>query len=114
MPRVKRQTQDNPAPRRPPATTPEGREAQLISLATDLVEKRLYDGTATAAEVVHILKLGTERERLEREKLARENALLTARVDSIASAQRIEEVYTEALKAMKTYQGRDDDLDEDY
>ena len=101
MPRVRKTTSDNPKPasRRPPATTPEGREAQLVSLAVDLVERRLIDGTATAAETVHILKLGSERERLERDKLARENALLTARVENIAAQQRIEEVYEQALAA---------------
>ena len=115
MPRVHKTASDSPKPasRRPPATTPEGREAQLVSLAVDLVERRLIDGTATAAETVHILKLGSERERLERDKLARENALLTARVENIAAQQRIEEVYERALKAMKVYQGVGEESDED-
>ena len=116
MPQVRKTAGDNskPASRRPPATTPEGREAQLVSLAVDLVERRLIDGTATAAETVHILKLGSERERLERDKLARENALLTARVENIAAQQRIEEVYEQALAAMKTYQGHSEEPEDDF
>lgn len=95
-----------------PATTSEGRENQLISLAMDLVEKKLRAGTASAQEVVHFLKLATTREALEQERLKRENLLLSAKVDSIASSKRIEELYETALNAMREYAGRhsfDDD-----
>ena len=67
-------------PKMRPALTPEAREGQLIALATDLVEQRLRDGTATSQEVVHFLRLGSMRERLEREKLENENILLGAGV----------------------------------
>lgn len=101
-----------------PATTPEGRENQLISLAADLAERQLMDGTASSQVITHFLKLASTRERLEQERLQRENLLLNAKVDQIASGKRIEELYETALNAMREYTGRDepayeDDYDED-
>lgn len=86
-----------------PALTPEARENQLISLAYDLVEKRLLEGTASSQETTHFLKLGTEKARLEKEKLKAEVDLATARTESLQSAKRIEELYANALNAMKCY-----------
>jgi len=91
-------------PRRP-ATTPEARENQLVSLAVDLVEKRLIDGTASAQETVFYLKLGSPRERLERTKLELENQLTKAKTDQIASEANREELFADAIKAMMTYKG---------
>lgn len=91
--------------RRPPARTPAGKENEMVSLAVDLAEKQLIDGTATSQVIVHYLKLGTERERLEREKLARENELLAMKAESLASHKRMELVYEKALEAMKEYSG---------
>jgi hypothetical protein len=96
-----------PRKRGRPATTPEGRENQLISLASDLAEKQLANGTASAQVITHFLKLGSTRERLEQERLQRENLLLSAKVDQLASSKRIEELYEQALGAMKTYTGQD-------
>ena len=96
--------------RRPPATTPEGRENQLISLAVDLAEQQIKEGTASAAVITHYLKLGTTRERLEKQKLASENELLKARVEALASNQRVEELYAEAISAMASYAGRDPEI----
>lgn len=90
---------------RPPATTPEGRENQLISRAVDLAEKQLTDGTASAQVITHYLKLGSSREKLEQERLARENELLQVKAEAIASAKRVEELYTNALNAMREYAG---------
>lgn len=101
----RRTTAEPPRTRRPPARTPEGRENQLIVMATDLAERQLQEGTASAQVISHYLKLGTTRERLEQEKIARENELLEAKVESLASAKRLEEVYGAALEAMKSYAG---------
>lgn len=94
-------------PRRPPATTPEARENQLIAAAVDLAEKQIREGTASAQVITHYLKLGTTRERLEQEKLSRENILLRARSEAMESAQRVEELYKNALDAMRGYSGQD-------
>lgn len=92
-------------PRRP-ATTSEGRENQLISLAVDLAEKQLVEGSASSQVITHFLKMASTREKLEQERLHRENLLLSAKVDQIASAKRIEELYEKALNAMRMYAGR--------
>lgn len=97
----------DPKPRKP-AMSPEERENQIINKAYDLVERRIEEGTATSQETTHFLKMGSTRERLERDKLAAENELAQAKVEALASAQRIEELYQDALVAMSQYQGRDD------
>lgn len=96
------------SPKRAPARTPEGRENQLVALAVELAEKQLAAGTASSQVITHFLKLGTERERLEREKLEHENELLRRRSDALASAKRVEELYDEAMSAFKSYRGQTD------
>ena len=98
-----------------PALTPEARENQLIALAVDLVEQRLLDGTASSQETTHFLKLGSMKNRLEMEKLQEENRLLKAKTEVLQSSKRVEELYSEAIKAMWRYSGqRDDDYDDEY
>lgn len=94
---------------KPPARTPEGREEQLIALAINLAEKQLEEGTASAQVITHYLKLASTRERLEKEKLAHENELLKAKTESLKSMARVEELYANAINAMKTYSGTPDD-----
>lgn len=101
-----------PLNRRPPATTPEARENQMISLAVDVAERQLLDGSASAQVVTHFLKLATGREALEREKLRKENVLLEARAQAIESSKHVEELYSQALSAMKSYQGASEDPDD--
>lgn len=91
-----------------PALTPEARENQLISLAVDLAEQQLRDGTASSQVITHYLKLGTTRERLEKELLEREVELKKAKTEAIQSAERIEKLYSEAITAMRNYGGRGD------
>ena len=52
-----------------PARLPENREARCVSLAIDLAEKKLQDGTASPQIICHYLKLGSEREKKELEIL---------------------------------------------
>ena len=78
---------------RPPATSPEARENQLINMAVDLAEQQLRDGTASSQVITHFLKLGTMKEQLEREKLMKENELLRARTESLTAAKNQEELY---------------------
>jgi hypothetical protein len=93
--------------RRRPATTPEARENQLISLAVDLAESQLKDGSASSQVISHYLKLGSSREKLEQERLRGENKLLAVKAEAIEQGQRVEELYKEALSAMSTYAGRE-------
>lgn len=100
-------------PRRP-ATTPEGRENQLISLASDLAEKQLIEGTASSQVITQLLKFGSQREQLEREKLQNENLLMSAKREQIASGKKMEDLYERALNAMRTYQGQEvEEYDDD-
>lgn len=92
-----------------PALTPEARENQLIAAAVDLAEKQLLEGTASSQVITHYLKLGSSKERLEKEKLERENELLRAKTESLQSLKRIEELYKDALDAMKSYSGNERD-----
>ncbi len=87
------------------STLPENRETQMIALAYDQAEKELREGTATSQVVTYFLKLGSEKEKREREKLENENALLRAKVDAIKSGQTSEQLYKEAIEAMKLYTG---------
>lgn len=90
-----------------PASTPEGREQQLINKAVLLAERQLEDGTASAAVITHFLKLATEKERLERQKLEKENKLLEVKASSITQAQDSENLAKEAIEAMKAYRTSD-------
>lgn len=106
-----RQPAEARRPRRPPATTPEARENQLINSAIELAERQLQEGTASSQVITHFLKLATTRERLEQEKLARENELLRARSEALASNGRMEELYSNAIDAMRMYGGQGQDED---
>lgn len=99
-----------------PALTPEARENQLISLASDLAEKQLREGTASSQVITHYLKLGSTKERIEKEILEKQKELIEAKTQNLQSAKRIEELYSNALNAMKNYSGHGsgDDDEEDY
>ena len=101
-----------PKRRRPPARTPEARENQLIQAAVDLAEEQLSKGTASAQVITHYLKLGSTKERLEKEKLYNENLLLKAKTEALQSSKRVEELYSNALKAMRSYSGRVEEEDD--
>ena len=89
-----------------PALSPEARENQLVSLAVDLAEKQLMDGTASSQVITHYLKLGSTKERIEREILEKQKELIDAKTQNLKSAQRTEELYTNALNAMREYSGQ--------
>ena len=85
--------------------SPESQENRMISKAMNLAEQHMDDGTATSQEIIHFLKLGTMKAKLEREKLEEENKLLRAKTESLQSQKRVEELYLEAMNAMRDYSG---------
>lgn len=91
--------------RRRRATTPEGRENQLVSDAIDLAEQQIRAGTASSQVITHFLKLGSTRERLEQQRLEHENELTRVKIEALESQKRVEELYAEALMAMRSYAG---------
>lgn len=89
-----------------PALTPEAREDQLIALAVNLAEKQLLDGTASSQVITHYLKLGSTKERIEREILMEQKEMIKAKTDQLKSEKRVEELYANALDAMRKYSGQ--------
>ena len=106
MAKVKSPSSSVPKTKMRPALTPEARENQMISLAMDLVEQRLLDGTASSQETTHFLKLANTKARLELEILERQKDLITAKTETLKSQKRSEELMQEALKAFRSYSGQ--------
>lgn len=101
-------SRSNPTQKMRPALTPEARENQCISLAMDLAEQQLRDGTASSQVITHFLKAGASRAELEKEKLRKENLMLEAKTKAYQSSEEIKELYEGAIKAMRIYQGQGD------
>lgn len=106
MPKVN--TSSSKVKRGRPALTPEARENQLISLAVDLAEQQLRDGTASSQVITHFLKLGTTRAELEKEKLRMDNKKTEAQIKFMESSEESRKIAEEAIKAMRNYQGLGD------
>ena len=109
MPPRRRQETPKAPTRRRPATTPDARENQLIASAFDLAERQIAEGTVSSQVLTHFLKLGSSRERLEQDRLRNETMVLQAKVEAMASAKKVEELYGKALDAMRTYAGQEVD-----
>ena len=105
MPRKKLSNSSETIRKSRPALTPEARENQLIALAVDLAEKQLIEGTASSQVICHYLKLGSTKEKIEKEILEKQKVLIDAKTESLQSSKRVEELYQNALNAMKNYSG---------
>ncbi len=105
--KVRKEPLESPiAPEVCPALTAEARENQLINLAVNLAEKQLREGTASAQVITHYLKLGSTKERMEKEMMAEQIKLLTAKTEALQSAKNVEELYKEAINAFRVYNGQ--------
>lgn len=111
MPRA-RKIQTNNTKTRPLPSTPEAAENEMIASAYRLAQKQLEEGTASAQVITHFLKLGSTKERLEKEKLIEENKLLRAKTEALKSNSRLEELFTEAMTAFSSYRGGNSNDDE--
>ena len=94
-----------PDRRRRPAPTPEARENEMVAAAIDLAEQQIKRGTASSQVITHFLKLGSTRERLEQQRLEHENELTRVKIEALEGQKRVEELYMEALNAMRSYSG---------
>ena len=112
MAKVKATSSSNSSKKMRPALTPEARENQMIALAMDLAEKQLREGTASSQLITEFVKRGSTKARIEQEILAEQKELITAKTEALQSAKRVEELYADAIKAMKEYSGHGD-RDED-
>lgn len=97
-----------------PATTPEEDERQAVGLAMSLAKRQMQEGTASSQVITHFLKLGTVREELERDKLRGENALLKAKAEQLESHKATEELFKEALQAMRAYSGTEEPIRDEF
>ena len=96
-----------------PGLSPEAREDQLVALATNLAEQQLLDGTASSQVISHFLKIGSTKERIEKEILNEQKDLIKAKTEALKSEKRVEELYSNALNAMRRYSGQEVDPNED-
>lgn len=102
--RSKKREELEPTPRfSRPATSPDAREQQLVSLAVDLAERQLRDGSASPSVISHFLKLASKREHLEREILEKNARLIDAKAKNIDKERESEETAKAAIEAMKKY-----------
>lgn len=90
-----------------PASNPQSRENQLIAAAYDLAEQQIRKGTASSQVITHFLKMGTEKARLECEILDAQRKLAEAKTENLSSSKRIEELYENAINAIRHYNGDD-------
>ena len=110
---ARRKSSEDERRRRKPATSPEGRENELVSMAADLAEEQILGGTASSQVITHFLKLGSSRERLEQARLEHENELLQVKKEALEGQKRVEELYLSALDAMRSYAGQNQPSDID-
>ncbi len=107
-----RQTQELRRRGRRPATTPEARELELSAAAYDLAEDQITSGTASSQVITHFLKAGSMRERLEQERMHHEIQLMEVKKEQLEGQKRVEELYINALEAMRGYSGHDPVVEE--
>lgn len=86
-------------------SSPEAIENEMIALAYKEVEYRIRNHQASSQELVHFLRMGSEKERLEREKLEAEMELQKVKAAAIESGKHMEELYENVINAMKLYNG---------
>lgn len=112
MPKAKAsRSSESQSTSRPPISL-EAQENLMISLAVQCAEKQLRDGTASSQVITHYLKLGSSKERLEKEILEKQKDLIDAKTKNINSTSDARELYKEALTAFRRYSGAEDDEDE--
>lgn len=98
---------------RPPALTPEAAERRCIDAAYNLAQRQLDEGSASPSVITHFLKMGTARAQLEQEKLRKETELLQTKKIAIEETKNMEQMFGEAIAAMKRYQGYSEEEDDD-
>lgn len=96
-----------------PAMNSEARENQMISLAINLAEKQLREGTASSQVITHYLKLGSSKEKIEKDILEKQKELITAKTEALQASKRVEELYAQAISSMQIYSGNKTEEDDE-
>ena len=98
-----------------PPEDPTQHESYMVALAMSAAEKQIREGTASSQIITHFLKLGTEKEELEKERLRQENLLTEAKILSLETERQQTAAYEEIMTAMRHYSGGelfDKDIDD--
>lgn len=86
-----------------PSMNPESRDMQMASLAYDLAEKQLLDGTASPSVIGHFLKIASKRETIELDILEKQKVLTEAKTASLGKDRDAEVLAKAAMEAMTKY-----------
>ena len=115
MAKVKAASSSSSSQKMRPALSPEARMNQLTSLAVDLVEQRLRDGTASSQETTTFLKYAANTREMElKNKLLEAQAeMAIAKKEALQAQRRSDEMFEKAIKAFRRYSGQDNGGDED-
>lgn len=114
MPKAAKTTGEVAEPRARRARTDKSRTRRLVNLATDLVEERMRTGKATAAEIIHYLRLGSESSKLEEDLLRERTKMVKAKTKAIQTGEHIEALYADAKNAMTRYNYNHPEEDDDF
>src|SRR3954454_802461 len=100
--------------RRRTATSAYERELQLSDAAFDLAEEQIRNGTASSQVITAAMKFGSTRERLEQERMRHEVELMEVKKEQLEGQKKVEELYVNALEAMRGYSGLTSVPDEEF
>lgn len=90
--------------RKRPASSVEEREDQLIAKVYDYVEEQIDAGTVSNQVLIHFLRMGSSKEKLEQRLDEKELELKEAKTAMIRSAETQTQMYNDALRAFTSYQ----------
>lgn len=76
--------------------------------AENLIEERIMNGTASPTETTAVIRLGSEMERVNIERIRAQTEYLHAQKAKAESETVREELFQEAIKAMSRYQPTQD------
>lgn len=93
------------------AVSPKDREEELVSLAYDVAEEQMRNGTATSQVITHFLKLGSLREQKELETMDMKNEFVAQKIELMKSQERNKEIAEEAMRAFRSYQPGGDEYE---
>lgn len=115
MPKVAKTAESPKTPERlRPSLSRESDENQCISLSIDIAKEMLQNRTAPPSMILHFLKLATTREQIERETMQLQQELMVAKKQALESQARSEQLFADAMKAMRRYSGEEDETEDEY
>ena len=108
-PRPAKQVESPDAFYPPLPTDREGQVQQLVADAERLIHERIRNGTASPTETVAVMRLGSEIERVNVERIKAHTEYLVAQREKAAAETVKDELFSRAIEAMTVYQGRADE-----